>query len=357
MLGSPQILFLKMREKYKFKAFFFDKIIRLFVAANYLTIRRLVNALKLSVSYLFSTAGIRKQAGLSPFFLSVETSNYCNLHCPECPVGMRRDSIIKPAHFNLELFKKLIDEQKQTLLNVILYFQGEPFLNNQLMKFIEYAHNAKIYTSTSTNGQFLNKKNAKDVVVSGLDKLIVSIDGTTQEIYELYRVGGKLEKTLNGIRELVYWKNELKSATPLLEIQFIVFKTNEHQLLEMKKLAKELRADRLTFKTAQLYDFENGNQLLTSIDRYARYRLMPDGKYQIKNKLPNRCRRLWSGAVVNVQGEVLPCCFDKLSDFSFGNINEKPFADIWRNKKASGFRDSILQNRKQYEMCRNCTSK
>ncbi|HEY6913652.1 MAG TPA: radical SAM/SPASM domain-containing protein [Paludibacter sp.] len=346
-----------MVKRYQFTGYIFSEIQRLFIAVNYLTIKRILNLCRLGLSYLLSVTGRQKTSAVLPSFVSVETSNYCNLHCPECPVGMRQIPKTGHAHFDLTLYKKLINEQKSTLLHVILYFQGEPLLNKQLTEFIQYAHDAKIYTSTSTNGQLLNKKNAKNIVLSGLDKLIVSVDGSTQETYESYRIGGKLDKTLDGIRELVYWKNELKSVTPLLEIQFIVLKTNEHQLNEMKKLAKTLRADRLTFKTAQLYDFVNGNARLTSIDKYARYKHMPDGKYMLKGSQPNRCWRLWSGAVINAQGEVLPCCFDKASEFSFGNLNEKSFAENWHNKKASGFRESILQNRMQYEMCRNCTSK
>jgi radical SAM protein with 4Fe4S-binding SPASM domain len=311
----------------------------------------------MGLSYLLSIVGQQKTAGLSPTFLSVETSNYCNLHCPECPVGTGQNPKLGQAKFDLTLYKKLIDEQKPTVQHVILYFQGEPLLNKQLPEFIEYAHRARIYTSTSTNGQLLNKKNAKDIVLSGLDKLIISVDGSTQETYESYRKGGKLQKTLDGIQEIVFWKNELKSATPLLEIQFIVLKTNEHQLQDMKKLAKSLHADRLTFKTAQLYDFENGNKLLTTIDKYARYKQLANGKYAIKSNQPNRCGRLWGGAVVNARGEVLPCCFDKSSEYSFGNINNQSFSDCWHSKKASDFRASILQNRKRYEMCRNCTSR
>lgn len=346
-----------MVKKHQFTGYIFSEIHRLRLIFNYITVKRLINLCRLRFSYLLSTTGEQKISDLSPSFVSVETSNYCNLHCPECPVGRRQTPKTGQAHFDLTLYRKLIDEQKSTLLHVILYFQGEPLLNKQLAEFIQYAHDAKIYTSTSTNGQLLNKKNAKDIVLSGLDKLIVSVDGSTQETYEGYRVGGKLQKVLDGIKELIYWKNELKSVTPLLEIQFIVLKTNEHQLTEMRKLAKSLHADRLTFKTAQLYDFENGNIRLTSIDKYARYKQMPDGKYRIKGSQPNRCWRLWSGAVINAQGEVLPCCFDKASEFSFGNLNEKSFTENWHNKKASGFKESILQNRKQYEMCRNCTSK
>jgi len=336
--------------------FFYNKIRRLFITFRYVTFKRSFNLFRIGFSYFLSRIGIQQTNKLSPFFLSIETANYCNLHCPECPVGIRDVTKIVPQLFDLTLYKKIIDEQKSTLQHVILYFQGEPLLNSKLNEFVEYAHIAKIYTSTSTNGQLLCDY-AEKIVQSGLDKLIVSVDGSTQETYENYRVGGSLQKTLDGIKQLVYWKNELKSATPLIEIQFIVMKSNEHQLNEMKLLAKNLQVDRLRFKTAQLYDFEDGNKRLTTISQYARYKQMTDGTYAIKSKLPNHCMRLWSGAVINSRGNILPCCFDKESEFSFGNINNQTVQTVWHNKKASDFRDSILQNRKQYEMCRNCTSK
>jgi len=222
---------------------------------------------------------------------------------------------------------------------------------------INYAHRARLYTSTSTNAQFLTQSRAKELVLSGLDKLIISVDGSTQETYETYRIGGKLEKALNGIKYVVALKKEFKSVTPLVEVQFLVLKTNEHQMKEMKQLAKSLGADRLTFKTTQLYDFENGHKLMPATKKYSRYKQNKTGFYQLKAKQPNHCWRLWNGAVVNSNGEVLPCCFDKLSEFSFGNIANDSFINNWQNKKASGFRRKILQNRKQFEMCRNCTSR
>jgi radical SAM protein with 4Fe4S-binding SPASM domain len=237
-----------------------------------------------------------------------------------------------------------------------LYFQGEPFLHNQLTGLIHYAHKANIYTSTSTNGQFLNKITAGNLVLSGLDKLIISIDGTTQQVYETYRVGGNLQNAIDGINHIIEAKKEFKSITPMVEIQFLVLKTNEHQMNDMKQLAKSLNVDKLTFKTAQLNDFENGNELLTSISRFARYRKANDGKYIIKGRQPNRCWRMRSGAVINVQGEVLPCCFDKLSEYSFGNVNEKSFLECWQSKEALDFRSKIKNNRRQFDMCRNCTS-
>jgi len=329
------------------------KLLSIFI--KYLSVRRILNFIALKLSFYSSFFKIIKLKNLSPYFISVELSNYCNLHCPECPVGISTKTKADKKLFNIEMFKSLIDELTPTLLHVILYFQGEPFINKLLPEFIHYAHKARIFTSISTNGQFITKNNAKEIVESGLDKLIVSVDGITQGVYEKYRVGGSLDKALDGIRQIVYWKNELKSVTPFVEMQCIVLKTNEHQLSEMKQTAKLLHVNRLIFKTAQLYDFKNGNKLMPSNKKYSRYKKLKDGTFRIKSSQPNRCERLWSGAVVNANGEVLPCCFDKTLEHSFGNIQNQSFAMSWHTKNASDFREKILQNRKQFEMCRNCT--
>jgi len=183
----------------------------------------------------------------------------------------------------------------------------------------------------------------------------VSVDGSTQFTYEKYRIGGNLEKALDGIKHLNYWKSEFKSLTPMVEMQFIVMKTNEYELDGMKQLAEELKVDRLTFKSAQLLDFENGNKLIPEIlTSYSRYKKLPNGKYVFKGKQPNYCYRLWTGAVVNAHGDLLPCCYDKSSEHSFGNIKNKLFSECWHSSEANVFRDKIITNRKQFEICRNC---
>ncbi len=333
-----------------------NKFIHVFlVSISYVSFRRILNIIKLTVSYWLSGSkefGFKTQ---SPWFISIEPANFCQLHCPECPVGQSSGNKHTHNFINNLIVKKLIEELKSTLMHVIFYFQGEPLLNKELPEMIRYVHDSNIYTSVSTNAQLLSSEISKKLVLSGLDKLIVSVDGTSQEVYEKYRVGGSLEKTLQGIRHVVEWKKKLRSVTPVIEIQFLVLSINQHQMPDMKRLKKELGADKLTFKTAQLYDFENGNELLTTKKKYARYEKRKDGKYHIKSSQANRCWRLWSGAVINTSGEVLPCCFDKNSDFSFGNITGKSFEECWHSKEASGFRNKILQNRKQFEMCRNCT--
>jgi radical SAM protein with 4Fe4S-binding SPASM domain len=222
---------------------------------------------------------------------------------------------------------------------------------------IKYAHEAGILTSTSTNGQLINEKIAAEIVLSGLDKIIISIDGTSQEVYEKYRIGGKLELALESIRHIQNWKNKTKSFTPLIEIQFIVLKHNEHQINEVKKMAKDLNVDFLKLKTAQLYDFKNGHASIPSLRKYSRYKKNNMGEFVIKSRLKNHCWRMWAGAVVTIKGEILPCCFDKIGEHTFGNISSNSFLSVWQNKKAHDFRKAVLNNRKLLDICKNCSEK
>lgn len=324
---------------------------------RYLTLKKIRNYIKLYFSYFLSLGGKYKFNNFYPAFVSVEPANFCQLSCPECPVGINKTNKKANKVLSVECFKKNIDELKTTLVHAIFYFQGEPFLNKNLAEMIRYAHDSGIYTSSSTNAQLITERSVDELVLSGLDKLIISIDGTTQDVYEKYRIGGSLNKALKSIELLVEAKKRLKSLTPLLEIQFLVLKTNEDQIDEIKRMTKTMGADKLSLKTAQLYDFENGHELLPSKERYARYKKGSDGKLYLKNKLKNHCWRLWSGAVINIDAEVLPCCFDKDTEFSFGNLNADSFYACWTGSNAQKFRMAVLKNRGKINICRNCSSK
>ena len=220
---------------------------------------------------------------------------------------------------------------------------------------ISYANNKNIYTTSSTNGHFLDNENSIKTIKSGLDELIISIDGTTQEVYESYRVGGSLEKVISGINNIVKAKKELNSKTSLIIVQFLVLKTNEHQIKEIKKFAKELGVNKIQLKSAQIYNYKKDSSLIPETKKYSRYKKGEDGTYSIKSKLKNRCWRMWSNPVITISGDVIPCCFDKDAIHKMGNINENTFNEIWQSKNYKNFRKKILKSRKSIEMCRNCT--
>jgi radical SAM protein with 4Fe4S-binding SPASM domain len=254
-----------------------------------------------------------------------------------------------------DFFSETIDQLHKDLLYLVFYFQGEPYLNPDFLDMVQYASKKKIYTATSTNAHFLTDANAKRTIESGLDRLIISIDGTTQETYQQYRVGGNLEKVLAGARNIVKWKKELKSRTPFIVFQFLVVKHNEHQIEDVKKLAKEIGVDDVWFKTAQVYDYENDpNNLIPLNDKYSRYRKTAKGNV-FKGKLSNHCWRLWHDPVITWDGLVAPCCFDKDAQHRMGDLKEKSFKEIWKNGEYTKFRTQILHGRKNIDICANCS--
>lgn len=249
-----------------------------------LTLRRLWNMTKVYSSFYASRLTRKPVQWGMPISISFEPTTSCNLRCPECPSGLRAFTRPKGMLENA-FFKKTIDDIAKELFYLTFYFQGEPYLNPKFLEMVQYAHQKGIYTATSTNAHYLTDERAKETVESGLDRLIISIDGTTQEVYQSYRVGGHLDKVLEGARNIVKWKKKLNSKTPFVFFQFLVVKPNEHQIEDVKRLAKEIGVDQVRFKTAQIYDYENDpNQLIPTIDKYSRYRKDKNGVMQVKKR-------------------------------------------------------------------------
>ncbi|PWV53832.1 SPASM domain-containing protein [Chitinophaga sp. S165] len=318
------------------------------------TLRRGWNAAKVLSSYFVSKwTGKPIQWGY-PISVSFEPTTSCNLRCPECPSGLR--AFTRPTGMlQQDFFRKTIDEIHKELLYLIFYFQGEPFLNPGFLEMVKYAHAKGIYTATSTNAHYLTEENARKTVESGLDRLIISIDGTTQDVYTQYRVGGNLEKVIQGAKNIVKWKKELNSKTPFVFFQFLVVKPNEHQIEEIKQLAKEIGVDEVRFKTAQVYDYEEGNRLIPTIDKYSRYHRNEDGTYKIKNKMGNHCWRLWHSPVITWDGLVVPCCFDKDAQHKLGDLKQESLKELWHNDKYIQFRTKLQTGRKNIDICANCS--
>ena len=277
-----------------------------------------------------------------------------------------------------EVFGEVIQQVQASAHTMQFYFQGEPLLNKQLPKMIASAHKVGLYTIVSTNAQALTQFVAEELVKSGLNRIIVSIDGFSEESYSAYRVGGSLHKALEGLQHLRQAKDKLGSRI-IIELQVLRLKTNEHEWTWIKKNYKSLGATGLVFKTAQLYNFENGHPLMPTDERYSRYRKTKDGKYVHKKASPKSsskgkdfitslfplpfregsgvglCYRLWSGCVITTNGEVLPCCYDKDHRHAYGNIMQQSLAELYHSTKANALRRHVLHpNEKPLEMCKNC---
>ena len=202
-----------------------------------LSIKRAWNGIQVLSSFYLSRWLNKPIQWGYPVSISFEPTTSCNLRCPECPSGLRAFS--RPiGMLEKNFFTRTIDEIHHELIYLIFYFQGEPYLNPDFLEMVKYASDKGIYTATSTNAHYLTDEAAKKTIESGLDRLIISIDGTTQDVYKQYRIGGNIDKVIEGAKNIVKWKKELNSKTPFVFFQFLVVKHNEHQIEDIKKIAK-----------------------------------------------------------------------------------------------------------------------
>jgi len=315
---------------------------------------RIWNLLCLKTSFYWSKVTKRPHHLGQPYALSIEPTTACNLGCPACPSGLK--AFTRPTgKLDLVQHENWLIQVRKTTFYINYYFQGEPFLHPQFLELIQSAKKHRMYTATSTNAHFIDAKKAVDIVDSGLDRLIISIDGLTQETYSSYRVHGHLDKVIAASKHLVAAKRERKQSTPFLIFQFLVVKANEHEIDELQALADEIGIDEVRFKTAQVYDYENGNELIPDNEQYSRYTKQKDGTYRVKYKGGNHCWRMWSSAVLTWDGKVVPCCFDKDAQHTLGTLETDSFRSIWNNRRYRQFRENVLKDRNAIEICTNCT--
>ncbi len=319
-----------------------------------ITARRLLNAGRALAGFLTSAATKRTFVWGRPFIMTVEPTNLCNLKCPLCVTGNGKMTR-RAGKMTLATFKQAIDSAGDFLFYLLLYQQGEPFLNDDVLEFVRYAKRKRIFVTTSSNGHYFGEETAKGTVASGLDSLIISVDGATQTGYETYRVGGELSKVKNGIRNLVAEKKRQGSKTPFIYLQFITMRHNEGELKAMREMAARLGVDKLLVKSVQVETAEEAERWLPENESLRRYWLK-DGNLRPKRAGKGPCPRPWTSTLVNWNGEVVPCCFDKNASHPTGNLTKsEALTTVWKSKDYAEFRNQMLANRDAIDICSNCS--
>jgi len=247
------------------------------------------------------------------------------------------------------LAEKISDSLRHSLLSANLYFQGEPMLHPQFFEVTELFRG--INCTISTNGHFLNVENCRKLALSGLRKVIVSLDGVTQPVYSAYRRGGNLEMVIEGVRNL---SDAFKQASnsPRLELLFLYGRHNAHELAEVKSFAKSLGVS-LKVKSMEVLKPAHNMQWIPAEVKRTRYE-KKDGAYVLKKRPARGCLRAWTTPVITWDGNLLPCCFDKDAGNSFGNIIEQPFKSIWDGEKRHAFLAELIRTRAFCSICSQC---
>jgi radical SAM protein with 4Fe4S-binding SPASM domain len=271
-----------------------------------------------------------------PNKLTIDIGNICNLRCPLCPTG-RGDQGAARGLMGMEAFKKVIGELGGYLTKLDLHNWGEPLLNKDLIPMIQYAKDKKIPVSISTNLNLLNEKTAEALIATRIDKIFISCDGATPETYAKYRVGGDFDKVRSNIRLLLEAKKRLNNGYTRLILVFHVFRFNEHEVERIKQFAKDLGIELRINKMRTDMGKEIFEKVEDSIERDRGW-IPDDPRYSAfdldkkEKKTQMKCKQLWTTAVINWDGAVLPCCAVYGERYAFGNVFKERFASIWNNQ-------------------------
>lgn len=284
------------------------------------------NRIKLTASYFLG----RSEVWGMPVEASIEVTTRCNLACTMCP----RQLINRPLQeMEFSLFKKIINEMKDFAELVYLHGLGEPLLCSQLFKFLKYAKSQKLRVGISTNATLLDRAQSEKLLDSGLDYLILALDGATKKTYEQIRVGGNFVKVETNIKNFLAMKKRRKKS-PFTVIQFIAMKENEKEV--------DLFLEKWRHSGAEV----------------VRVKPVVDFFGQRKPKMtnaPSRCFYPYRMINIYFDGTVVPCCEDNFGNYALGNIKEKSLREIWNGPKIQLLRRKLaVRKREEIFLCRSC---
>ncbi|MFA5031414.1 MAG: radical SAM protein [bacterium] len=325
-------------------------------------------ALLYGLLHKYEASHYKKALRFYPYRIGIELTNKCNLDCIHCieKTGYEKGMM------GFDKFKKVFNEFPYAL-SVSLNGVGEPLLHPQFFDIIRYIKHTRSYVITTifSNGVLINESMARDIIKSGLSKIHISLDATNSSSHKKIRGTDKFDKVLNNIKTLVELKRKLHSKTPLIGINFILMKENEGELIEFIKLAKELGVDYICEIDSYLFNF--GDWKLKGAKPLSFHKKeLEEGKQELKksgikcmyypelsktydwNK-PFICDRFWKEIRVTFNGNVTPgCCIPFAEQYSYGNILESSFKQIWNSEKFIKDRELAREGTAPILICKEC---
>lgn len=298
-----------------------------------------------------------------PYLAIIETTNTCNLKCPTCPTP-REKLCREPRVMNLDEFKTIIDKIKDKVHIVLLYNSNEPLIHPDLHEMVRYCDKNNLYTMISTNATLLDKLKTEQLFNSGLDEILLCLDGTSKKAYEEFRLGANFEEVAKNINYFCKEKKKRELARPYIELQFILNKLNQKQIPEIKKWSKVWDVNRLRIKSFGLAEYAYSREEIKELSEKFLPEKIEDENYknkmihqkedgEVKMKRSNKkCSLAKDQLVVLADGSVAMCCYDISGKFIYGNLLEDNFEKIWNSSENQKRRK--LAEEKKYPLCNIC---
>ncbi len=292
-----------------------------------LKLSKLVNLLK---SFLSGRSG---RIVYYPRRYRIEPTTICNLKCPYCIHGSYDENVhLKNEHMGFKEFKAILEKIKNYALLIGFYNFGEPFLHSQTPEMIAWAAKHGIRSRISSNMSIkMSDDYARRLVESGLYRLTCSIDGHTQDVYEKYRAGGKLEYILESVEKIKYYRNRLKTKYPLLIFRMLVFEWNHAFVSETEQLAREYKFDEFYADSGSY--MLNGKTVIWDIKHKEWKEKSPKIVDYIPGKSSTPCQWLFTGMVINSNGMVMPCCFSNTKQAEHMSLIDCSLDEVWNSEQ------------------------
>jgi len=283
------------------------------LTAPYVTPRKFANAVRCELERLHRNTRPRAL----PYVAIVDVSSTCNLKCPYCPTGNRRPSGRSSSLIDVAAVQSLIHEMGDYLVTANLYNWGEPLLHPHIAEMVSLFHERGIATILSSNLNTQNRKVLEDLCDAGLDLLVVSLSGATQETYERYHRGGQLELVKENTQHLMAYRKRRGAKRPFVEWKYLVFNHNAHEVAHARRMARTLGVD--VFRP-----------LSGSGPEPARKGVKPTGLDKVFRE---QCQQLWHAVVLQSDGGVAPCCYLFFKEDDFGQYHGSGIMDMRENER------------------------
>jgi len=272
----------------------------------------------------------------------IETTNYCNLSCPMCPRSLMKRKV---GFMDFELFKKVVKEIRGSTDFVWLHSFGEPLFHPELKSFINYCSANKIKVGISTNATILDIDKSRMLLDSALHRIILCMDGVTENTYTKLRTGADFVRTKENILNFLKLAKERKRRDLIAEVQII----------NMKNTFDEINAFAKEWSTAGARVVEKvftswGNQVEGIENTYS-----PEISRTLRDRKRYPCRFLWTKGGILWNGDFVVCCMDFNGCTAAGNLSTGTLKDIWNSPVLIQLRKEQAGNNYTNPLCKNCT--
>lgn len=301
---------------------------------------------------------VKKRANLNevipletPFSVTIEPCNICNFSCEFCPTGDKNliESVNRQsAVMSFQLFTKIVDDIScfpNKLKKVFFHKDGEPLLNKNLPKMIEYAkkHNISEEYWLTTNGSLLNEKTSLELIDSGLDLIRISVEAVSNEGYKkISKVDFNYDKLVENIKFLYDNRKQCRIYVKILDTGLTEEEKNKF-VNDFKSISTDITIDLLSgWSNSEVKDFTLGTKPKLNSDKE---------KFIVKEVCPYPFYNL----VVNSDGTVCNCCCDWSHNTIIGDAKKQSLMEIWNGQEMFDFRKMHLKKqRNKNKACRSC---